>query len=91
MYLPIFLNDKSIIFICFLHFGFFSRATRIGILVLTSKSIQEAIAKSVSKSKTISESVSKYIGNITNVSNISSSLSLGISNDVWQGLCCCDN
>ena len=91
MYLPIFLNDKSIIFICFLHFGLFSRATRIGILVLTSKSIQEAISKSVSKSKTISESVSKYIGNITNVSNISSSLSLGISNDIWQGLCCCDN
>ena len=95
MYLPIFLNDKSIIFICFLHFGLFSRATRIGILVLTSKSIQEAISKSVSKSvsksKTISESVSKYIGNITNVSNISSSLSLSISNDIWQGLCCCDN
>ena len=91
MYLPIFLNDKSIIFICFLHFGFFSRATRIGILVLTSESIQETISKSVSKCKTVSESISKYIGNISNVSNISSSLSLGISNDVWQGLCCCDN
>ena len=88
MYLPIFFNDKSIVLICFLNFGFFGRASRIRILVITSKSIQKvyAVSKPISKSESISESVSKYIGNIS-----SCLLSLGISNDIWQGLSCSNN